>query len=302
LEGGSHFICCHSVKLEYNGFKLELKGERGFIDEKIGDMGALLEKILSTPPSYNALEDKNDMLISDTSEPIASGKIGSESIREFLNRKNFATNIDTTLGVGYYIEMQCGLEDFSKIEIEEYMRKAKYQVPNNVSLSIFQNAEKGYFQESINETKPKRYCLTDTGIKYVESFTGNETKEKAKGPKAKRSRGKIPSSYESLTREGLNLDKYPRIIDLSSFKDKMIVSMYIISSQGKGEYFSVNDILFIMLNIFGEKATIDQITGVLTREPTWFNKDTSTRPNKFKLLSRAEDQAQKIIKESSSTS
>jgi hypothetical protein len=291
----------HEIEMEYNGFKLKLKGERDFIDEKIGNMNELLAKVLSTPRLI-ATEIKNDMQqLGEAVNPnkSAEAEMPTESIREFLNSKKFSNDTDAVIGIAYYLEMRCNMEDFSSKDIEEYMRKAKYTIPKNISQSISYNVTKGNLQESVNTSKKyKLYCLTDTGIKYVESYVAKETSEKSKTTKPRKSKAKIPSIYEDLTREELNIDKYPKVKDLSNFKEKMILAMYIITSEKKGEYFTVNDLLFILSDLFGEKATGDQIQGVFRRETDWFNKiadESNKKIIKYKMLNKAVASAEKIV-------
>lgn len=300
----------HEIEMEYNGFKLKLKGERDFIDEKIGNMNELLAKILSTPKIVSI--ENNDANANNTSNTsnanLISGTIElnesvmekpTESIREFLNRIMFSNDTDTVIGIGYYLEENSIMEDFSVKNIEEYMRKAKYTIPQNISQRLGNNVAKGNIQESLNTTKKlKRYCLTGTGIKFVENYVAKDAGEKSKPSKARKSKAKTPSNYETLTREELCIDNYPKVKDLKTFKEKMILAMYIITSEKKGEYFSVNDLVYILSDLFGERATIKQVDGVFRRETDWFNKkpDEDNRKNvKFKCLNKANAFAEKVI-------
>ena len=74
--------------------------------------------------------------------------------------------------------------------------------------------------------------------------------------------------------------------------------MYIFTQEKKGEYFSVDEIMSIMTNIFGEKATKDQVAGVFKREPDWFNKvpdETNKKAMKYKMLNKADDFVLEIL-------
>lgn len=52
----------------------------------------------------------------------------------------------------------------------------------------------------------------------------------------------------------------------------MLMIMYIVSNEGKGESFSVADIQCLMTDIFGLPASRDQINGVFKNNKTWFKK------------------------------
>ena len=291
----------HEIEMEYNGFKLRLKGERDFIDEKIGNMNELLTKVLSTPGMI-AIENKDvNSQFSETIQLNESMGVerSAESIREFLNNRKFTNDTDTVVGIGYYLEMRSAMDDFSSKDVEELMRKAKYTIPQNISQSLGRNVVKGNMQESVKTIKKlKRYCLTDTGIKYVENYIAKETGEKSQVTKPRRAKIKTLSIYGNLTREELNIDKYPKVKDLKTFKEKMILAMYIITSEKKGEYFYVSDLVYILSDIFGEKVTLKQVSGVFQRETDWFNKitdETNKKAQKYKMLNKAITFAEKIV-------
>ena len=97
--------------------------------------------------------------------------------------------------------------------------------------------------------------------------------------------------------DDLHLDKYPSVADFKSFKDQMVLLMYIITEEGKGEWFSTADILCIMVDVFGEPATKDQVNGVFKREKTWFKSEKQDGEIKRKLLSPAKKHAQGLMTE-----
>ena len=53
-----------------------------------------------------------------------------------------------------------------------------------------------------------------------------------------------------------------------STNEKIMLIMYIAHKEGVGDYFSVNDIIFITSKIFNEKLTRDQISSCL-RKGNW---------------------------------
>ena len=57
---------------------------------------------------------------------------------------------------------------------------------------------------------------------------------------------------------------------LKDFKEKLLMILYIITNEGKGEWFTVADVLCLVTDIFGEAATKDQVNGVFKREKLWF--------------------------------
>ena len=105
-----------------------------------------------------------------------------------------------------------------------------------------------------------------------------------------------------MTADDLNLSKYPKIKDLKSSKEQIILAMYIITIENKGLWFKNSDIEYIMPNLFDVHITRDQVTNVF-RIKTWYENQKSEDDPKcytHRLLSQAKDFAEKLIKENSS--
>ena len=56
--------------------------------------------------------------------------------------------------------------------------------------------------------------------------------------KAKR----ILLTYVSITADDLNIKNYPAVKSLSSSKEQVVMEMYIVTNEGKGEWFTVEDV------------------------------------------------------------
>ena len=98
----------------------------------------------------------------------------------------------------------------------------------------------------------------------------------------------------------LNLSNYPGINKLNNFKEQMLMIMYIVSNEGKGESFSVTDIQCLMTDILGLPASRDQINGVFKNNKTWFKKEEDSdnkRAYKRRLLQGAKDFIIKLIED-----
>lgn len=91
----------------------------------------------------------------------------------------------------------------------------------------------------------------------------------------------------------MNLEKYPSIVELKNTKDKIMLMMYIVKDNNLGEFFTVNDIMFIMSKVFNEKITIDMVKGQFKNDATkmYYDKqliDGSKKTYEYKLLSIGE--------------
>lgn len=146
---------------------------------------------------------------------------------------------------------------------------------------------------------PKEYILTDEGLSYVEKYQPKEQpNEQPKNQKSQQTYKPTTSSYSSLCADDLYLNNYPEIKKLDTFKKQMILTLFIVTKEGKGEFFTVSDIQSIMTDILGLPASVDQINGIFKHNRTWFKKeqdDNNKKAYKRKLLQGAIDFAQSII-------
>ena len=116
-----------------------------------------------------------------------------------------------------------------------------------------------------------------------------EVKEKKTTSKLRKPSPKLKSTYADINCDELNLDKYPEIKSLKYFKEKMMIILYIITNEGKGEWFTTFDVLCLLTDVFGEAATKDQVNGVFKREKLWFkseNIEGNGKEVKRKLLNQ----------------
>ena len=96
----------------------------------------------------------------------------------------------------------------------------------------------------------------------------------------------------------LNLKKYPEIKSFKSFKEKMLLVLYIVKEEGHGDEFSTYDVLTILTDVLGFSATKDQVNGVFQRNVTWFKTvedPTNKKSVKHKLLNGAIEYAKELI-------
>ena len=80
----------------------------------------------------------------------------------------------------------------------------------------------------------------------------------------------------------------------------MLLILYIVTNENKGEWFTTLDVQCLVTDIFGEKATISQINGIFNRNKTWFKTEAvegNSKEVKRKLLNQGIDYAKSINKE-----
>lgn len=228
-------------------------------------------KTIQLPSALQDISEPSALLTTDQKTTMVE-----LSVNEFLNEKRFGSQIDIALGLIYYWEKYFNQTEVTSESLKSYFQTAKEPVPQNTSLLIHRLTQKGHIQHIA--TNPKNYTITRSGNKYIEDYQPNEKKE-IKTVTYRKARSKQTSTYSGLNREELHLEKYPSTQSLKDFKDKMMLSLYIITTEEKGKKFTTTDVVYILTDIFGEKATISQVNGVFHRNPRWFN-ETSDAENK----------------------
>lgn len=94
--------------------------------------------------------------------------------------------------------------------------------------------------------------------------------------------------------------KYPAATDksLSPGKEQVIMAMYIVTNENKGEWFTVDDVIYLLTNIFEIPANVDNVNGVFKRNKSWFTSkqdDNNKKAYQRKLLTGAKDFAKRLI-------
>lgn len=79
------------------------------------------------------------------------------------------------------------------------------------------------------------------------------------------------SDYSTINADDLNLSNYPSIEAFKNFKEKILLVLYIVVPEEKGEYFSVDDVLYITINILGISFNKNNANNIFTRNKYWFH-------------------------------
>lgn len=246
----------------------------------------------------NIMEGQNDLEID-----ISASKNSRTSLASFLITYGNLTEQDFVLFSAYYDEMNNKTKEFSSENVKNYYAEARRTEYSNVSMLIRQLVKKGLIMDAPDAEKktPKLYIVTQNGIDYIGSYQAKENgNEKPKTVKARKARNKVVSKYSSLNADELNLNNYPQIKGLSTFKKQMIMLLHIINQEDKGDTFSVGDIQYLMTDMLGLPASIDQINGIFNKNKSWFKSEKDPNNKKAyqrKLLQGAKDFAQAIIAE-----
>lgn len=252
---------------------------------------------IETPHSAT-LTDNNDTLLEQRmiDSPI---DLTRTSLASFVKSKGANEHYDFIICAVYYNEKRNGISSFSSATIKDLYSDAKKPLPGNLSMSLSELVKKGLIMEdpASKGSNPKVYILTSDGEEAVKEMHPTESKDKKSVSKPRKQHPKTDSVYSGINCDDLNLKNYPEVKLLRDFKEKMMLILYIVTNEGKGEWFTTADVLCLMTDIFGEAATNKQVDGVFRREKRWFKSENIDGNNKLvhrKLLNEGKAYAQSL--------
>lgn len=309
------------VKFEIGDIKFEAEGSADLVERERSIFNtqllpAAVDAIMRTRPlvsvdSYTDISEQQRETSSNTVDNLPTSKITPSlpapndfsrvSLASFVKSKGADSHYDFILCAVYYNEQKNGIKSFTSVSLKELYSEAKRPTPNNMSMSISELVKKGLIMED-SESKgstPKQYVLTSIGEDEVLKMTPKEKPNK-KTTRVRKTKPKEKSMYATLNCDELNLNDYPSVNSVKSFKEKMLLILYIVTNENKGEWFTTLDVQCLVTDIFGEKATISQINGIFNRNKTWFKTEAvegNSKEVKRKLLNQGIDYAKSINKE-----
>ncbi len=281
-----------------------------FIQNIVPAASAFLDKIQNLETAKIIEPTTNHKLLQNNLEnsPLSAANTTNDwertSLTSFLNKFGELSERDFVLFSAFYHEQKQPDNKyvFTVDDVKNYYSEARRNPYSNYSQLLTMLVKAGLILDALNaeNTSPKPYLISQEGLSYVNSYKPKEKSEK-KIKKPSVSRKRIESIYSSLNADDLNLSKYPLVKDLKQSKEQVILAMYIITQENKGDWFKNSDIEYIMPNLFDVHITKDQVSNVF-RQKSWFDsKSAEDEPKSLthRLLSQAKDFAQKIISENS---
>ena len=248
---------------------------------------ALLEAGASDAPMVTPHQTENDF--------------SRTSLASFLKKYGTLGDQDFTLFAAYFDEKKNGTKAFSIENVKQYYQEGRRPAYSNNGMLLKYLVQKGYIMDTVvpEGAKPGNYyMLTTDGIAYIESYVPQEDLGDKKKPRAKKATNKKDSVYLTITADDLNLAAYPEVKSLSPGKEQVIMAMYIVTNENKGELFTVDDVIYLLTNIFEIPANVDNVNGVFKRNKSWFTSkqdDNNKKAYQRKLLTGAKDFAKRLI-------
>lgn len=306
------------VKFEIGEIKFEAEGSADLVERERSIFNntllpAAIDAIVRTrgvpqsAPYIEAPESQQQALLAASSKALSENAtqnfgidLSRTTLASFVKKYGSLSEQDFVLFSAYFDEIKNHASHFTKDEAEKYYDDARRTKPQNISMCLNQLAQKGFIIDAtdVEQKLPKPYRISDEGLEYISTYTPKDVKEKKASNKPRKQRTKGKSAYSDVNCDELNLDSYPSIKSLKGFKEKMMLMLYIVTKEGKGEYFTTADVLCLMTDIFGESATKKQVEGVFNREKQWFkteNVDGNNKSVRRKLLNGGKEFAQSLI-------
>ena len=273
-DEGVHFlafptICCGNMGMKWSEVKKIIKS--AFYDTDIEILICHTDAKNITPTKQDVI-DMIEEAIDENSDSEENIKKLYDIIKSFLDM--------------YFKE---NVEFVDTLAIRERMKKAKLAIPKSISVAFNGLTTKGYIQPVEQEKGLTHYYITSEGILYVEAYVRKERKNKSVSKKTKTNQNILETRYSYLTKEMMNLEKYPEFSKLKTTKEKIMLIMYIMKDIDKGEFFTVNDLKFIIAKIFNDKLTDDAIKGVFKNKSSakYFDKrnlENNNRVYEYKMI------------------
>lgn len=255
----------------------------------------------SNPNTTSIVEMENNIqLIEDVPKiaiPSIEGDLARTNLATFLTEFGDLTETDLVLISAYYDEKRNGISSFSSKNVRKYYEEARRPKYSNNSSLLNALAKKSLIIENGSEgqKKQKNYTISVLGIDHVENYEKKELPTKPKKSNGKRKTKTLLSIYSALNADDINLSNYPDFKTIKTFKEQMVLALYIITIEEKGEYFSNDDVQYIMTNILGLPANNSNINNVFVRNKNWFHIENIDGKNKRRLLQGAKSYALSII-------
>lgn len=235
-----------------------------------------------------------------TSIGIVKEDLSRTSLSSFIKRYGELSEQDFVLFAAYFDEQRNNIKEFNSDSVKQYYTDARRTPYSNNSMLINRLIQKGFIMDAITQNVGKFYMLTAEGISYVENYTPKEGSGEKKPKKVHKQSAKFDSQYAMLTADDLNLNNYPKVKDQKGAINQLILALYIVTNEEKGEWFNYIDIEHVFKNIFEIPFNVSTVKHAINNHKSWFNcmgDDKNNKANKYKLLSGAKDEALRIIQE-----
>ncbi|MBN1431759.1 MAG: hypothetical protein JW931_03205 [Methanomicrobiaceae archaeon] len=293
------------VHIKLGPIEFEVEGDIDLIEREREQFFSLLPQAISavSPVVDKAqiIEASGEIIELDNSHDLSIPLLPEnaksyESIVSFLKGKGFNTDLERVLGVAFYIDQMEGNNYFTSKEIGEKFSEARLSKPKNINDAINRNISKGLMWESDEKKNGlKSFYITNDGIEFCQNYIPSEVKNPKKSAKAQKSRSVKDSELLSIPLDGLHLENYCDISSLEKTNEQILVMIYLYTNEGKGEFFSYNDIVSVLKIKFRISITQRKVRYFFDNAGAKFDKKIENGKAYYKIMASGIKEAQKII-------
>ena len=280
------------LKMKFGNIEFEIESDSETVEKERKSFLETLPGIISLSSNFIVMDSQNQQKVLDETRLVEDNtanipRLANMNINTFISEKGFLTENDICLGVIYFMNLYEDVDIVNTNSLKERMKSAKLILPKNPSQCFGALTQKGFIQPNGEIEKGiKSYYITQQGKNYIDSYV---KKEKKKSVVKRNTSKQIESRYSVITKQDLNLEKYPDINELKTTKDKVMMTMYLFSKEDKGEYFTANDIIYLFSKLFNEKLTNDMVSSLFKNKSTgkYFDKrniQDNRKVNEYKQL------------------
>lgn len=294
------------VEFEAEGTTEDVEKQRASFMETVFPSAVEAFRHENTQQSIATISDNASSieLLPETSDVSTSNQASIDfsrtSLSSFIKKYGDINDQDFVLFAAYFDEQRNNKKEFNLESIRQYYIDARRSFYSNNSMLIKRLIQKGYIMDAVSQddNDSKYFMLTNEGLEYIENFKPKENIGEKRVKKFSKTTSKVESQYTGLISDELNLNNYPKVKDQKVAINQLVLALYIITKENKGEWFSYTDIQHIYTYIFEIPFNINTIKSAINKHKSWFvtkPDDNNKKTSQYKLLNGAKDAAESII-------
>ena len=132
-----------------------------------------MENIQSLNEKISALEKRItslEIIIKSEKMDDKTPLVKKISVKEFIINKKPSGDVQKTLAITYYIEINEKTQSFNVEDLTHYFQLAKEPIPQNLNDKINMSIRKGHVMEAKEKKENKKaWVITNTGEQFVEN-------------------------------------------------------------------------------------------------------------------------------------
>jgi len=148
----------YRIRVNLGRIDLEIEGDKGFIEEKLSDLG-WLKKLLEDLEAFEKISVKVDR----------EAELEKPSFIEYISSFEPRTNPQRFLAIAYYL-YKYENRDITYEDIENYYKHARWPLPGNPRDVMSNLIREGFMEDAGKIDGKKAFRILRKGIGFIESL------------------------------------------------------------------------------------------------------------------------------------